>query len=228
MYNRHATSSRVRTVQQRGFTLVETLVAVGLFAIVTTVASSAFLAMVNADRVSRSLRIATDNLSLSLEDMSRRIKTGTVYVCIPDPAILSPGVSGTADCAAAVSAPSMAFNDQDGVRFFYKRGEGPGSPIATPAGCGDVLYATNNAGVITNKGCILRQSVSILGLVPWTPTTSHEIDIKTLKFVVGGSSSADAIQPYVIILVEGEIGVAPKPTTKFKMQTMVTQRQLDI
>lgn len=225
MYNRHATSSRVRTVQQRGFTLVETLVAVGLFAIVTTVASSAFLAMVNADRVSRSLRIATDNLSLSLEDMSRRIKTGTVYGC--DPVGFSSADINPRDCSAG--ADNIAFNDQDGVRFFYKRGEGPGSPIATPAGCGDVLYTTNNGGVITNKGCILRQSVSILGLVSWTPTTSHEIDIKTLKFVVGGSSPVpDTVQPYVVILVEGEVGLAPKPTTKFKMQTMVTQRQLDI
>lgn len=207
MYNQHLVSQKKKKARHCGFTLVETLVAVGLFAIVTTVASSAFLAMVSADRTSRSLRIATDNLSLSLEDMSRRMKTGTAYSC--------GGGNGTQDCLG--SATIIAFDDQNKDRIFYKHGVGPGNSNAV-GGCGNLLYAAG-------QGCILRKGTT----TDWTPTTSHEIDIKTLKFVVGGSSPApDTVQPYVIILVEGEVGVAPKPTTKFKMQTMVTQRQLDI
>ena len=195
----------MKTSKDHGFTLVETLVAVGLFAIVTTIASSAFLAMINADRVSRSVRIATDNLSLALEDMSRRIKTGTTYAC--------GGGNGTQDCPlASGGGGSLAFYDQNGPRIGYKRGVG--------SDCGSLYTAT--------QGCVLRQSVSASSVSPWTPTTSHEIDIINLKFVVGGSSSADAIQPYVVISIEGSIGTPPKPVTKFKMQTMVTERQLDL
>lgn len=199
-----------RCFHERGFTLIETLVAVGLFTIVTTIASSAFLAMINADRTSRQLRIATDNLNLTIEDMSRRIKTGTRYGCDP---VSNPGsVNGTNDCVNG--RESIAFTDQNGVRTMYKLGLGTSD--SNTGGCGDPLYELT-------RRCILRFSDGA-----WTPVTSYEINITKLRFFVRGSSSADVVQPYVIILVDGELGVPPKPVTKFKVQTMVTQRQLDI
>lgn len=202
-------------VRHCGFTLIETLIAVGLFSIVTTIASGAFLVMVNADRTSRALRIATDNLNLALEDMSRRIKTGTTYGC---------GVaSGTQDCLSPAGV-MLSFSDQVEAKIRYKRGEGAGSPNANPiAGCGSALYVTSVGGVPTNKGCILRSTNGA-----WVPVTSHEIDVKILKFLVEGSSSVDNIQPYAVILIEGEVNAPPHPALKFKMQTMVTQRQLDV
>lgn len=205
---------RKKSSSTRGFTLVESLVAVGLFTIVTTISSSAFLAMVNADRVSRSQRIATDNLSLALEDISRRIKTGAVYGC--DPVNNGGAVNSTRDCAAG--AESFAFTEQDRVtRTIYKRGIGQGDPNSIPAGCGSLSYS------IPGQGCILRFSRGV-----WIPITSHEIDVKKLTFVVDGSNSTDLIQPHVTILIEGFIQASPTVNTQFKMQTMATQRELDI
>jgi prepilin-type N-terminal cleavage/methylation domain-containing protein len=202
-----------RMMKKKGFTLVETLVAVGLFSIVTTIAMSAFLAMVNANYVSRNVRIATDNLNLALEDMSRRIKTGTVYGC--DPVGVSAAENGTRDCGAG--AGSIAFTDQDGVRTMYKVGLGSGDSNGDPAGCGSNLYETT-------RYCILRFREG-----KWIPVTSHEIQITRLRFIVRGSSGPpDSVQPYVIVFIQGTLGVPPKPVTSFKIQTMITQRQLDL
>lgn len=93
---------------RKGFTLVEMIVSIGLFTIVLFISSSAFLAVLNVDRKSRSTRIAMDSLNISLEDMTRRIKTGTTYYC--GGTILS---TGTTDCSSG--GTSIAFTEQDGV-----------------------------------------------------------------------------------------------------------------
>ena len=90
-----------------GFTLVEMIVSIGLFTIVLFIATNAFLTIVNADRKSRSVRVATDNLNLALEDMSRRIKTGTTYFCG------TPDAGGVGDCNPP--ADTFSFTGQDGI-----------------------------------------------------------------------------------------------------------------
>ncbi|MCK9345254.1 MAG: type II secretion system GspH family protein [Candidatus Pacebacteria bacterium] len=98
----------------QGFTLVEMTVSLGLFTIIMFIATSSFLAIVNSDRKSRSVRIAADNLNVALEDMSRRIKTGTNYYC---------GAGGDAlnavqDCIAG-GVNTLFFNDQSNLRVKY-------------------------------------------------------------------------------------------------------------
>ncbi len=106
-------TKKLRQSWCRGFTLVEMIVSVGLFTMVLFIASSAFLAVLNADRKSRATRIAIDNLNLALEDMSRRIKTGTTYNC-------GGGITGVSDCVAP-GRDSVAFTEQDGAtRTIYK------------------------------------------------------------------------------------------------------------
>jgi prepilin-type N-terminal cleavage/methylation domain-containing protein len=65
----------------RGFTLVEMLVSIALFAIVMLMVSSAYLIIIAANRQAQALAAATDNLSFALESMTREIRTGTDYNC---------------------------------------------------------------------------------------------------------------------------------------------------
>ncbi len=102
---------KTRPMLMSGFTLVEMIVSIGLFTIILFIATSAFLTVLNADRKSRATRIAIDNLNLSLEDISRRIKTGATYNC--------GGGSGVADCASP-GLNSIAFTEQDGTRTIYR------------------------------------------------------------------------------------------------------------
>ncbi|MBI5077823.1 MAG: type II secretion system protein [Candidatus Yonathbacteria bacterium] len=95
----------------RGFTLIEMTVSLGLFTIIIFVATSAFLSVVNTDRKSRAVRVATDNLNIALEDMSRRIKTGSTYYCG------SVDTLGVGDCSSG--GDTLFFTGQDTLRTNY-------------------------------------------------------------------------------------------------------------
>lgn len=115
------------TRASRGFTLVEMTLSLGIFTIVLFIATSAFFTIVNADRKARAVRIAADNLNLTLEDMSRRIKTGNTYNC-------GGGATGTNDCSGGSS--SFAFNEKVGTRTTYKLESGSifrnGTQVTSP------------------------------------------------------------------------------------------------
>ncbi len=70
-----------------GFTLIELIVAVGLFALVMTLASGAYLMMIGANRQAQALATGINNLSFALETMTRDIRTGSQYCgggsCVP-------------------------------------------------------------------------------------------------------------------------------------------------
>ena len=201
---------------KKGFTLVEMIVAIGLFTVTLFISSSAFLAVLDADRKSRATRIAMDNLNLSLEDMSRRIKTGKDYNC-------GGGVFGTADCPVLPGGSALAITDQSGDRIIYKRGMGatPVIPGNGVSGCGSALYTS------PSQGCIIRDKNGIALRV-----TGPDVDITDLRFVVTGSTvwtpggGGDTAQPYVTVLIGGT--TLGKITTAFKIQTMATQRAYDI
>ncbi len=178
------------------------IVALGIFTIVLFMATSAFLAVVNADRKSRATRIAMDNLNLALEDMSRRIKTGSNYNCGNDIS------QTTKDCSSG--GESLKFIDQDGQSFVYKRGVGS-------SGC------ANNNLYADGQGCILR---NLPNDTTFMLATSPEIDIKSLKFIVSGSSPSDTVQPVVFAMIEGSLGASTMKTL-FNIQTTITQRKYD-
>lgn len=73
------------------------------------IATSAFLSIVNTDRKARSVRIAADNLNIALEDMSRRIKTGSSYDC--------GSIGAPTDCPGGED--SLTFDDQNGDSTTY-------------------------------------------------------------------------------------------------------------
>ncbi len=82
----------------RGFTLVEMIVAVGLFTAVMVVAGSSLLAILDANRKSQSLSAVMNNLNFALEGMSRGIRVGSTYHCGSTGALTSP-----LDCVAGES-----------------------------------------------------------------------------------------------------------------------------
>ena len=173
----------IRHSARRGFTLVEMIVSLGLFTIIMFIATSAFLTVVNADRKARSVRVAIDNLNIALEDMSRRIKTGSTYYCG------ATDTGGTGDCLAG---NTMFFTSQTGVRMKYTLS-------------GNALFRDTN------------------------PVTSPEINITGLNFVVSGSaprSTPDAVQPMVVIVIDGTLGVGDT-AAGFKIQTTITERAYD-
>ncbi len=66
----------------RGFTLVEMIVSVGLFALVMLVATSAYYNLIALDRQARAVNVVVDNLSFAVDAMTRGMRTGTGYKCV--------------------------------------------------------------------------------------------------------------------------------------------------
>lgn len=72
---------RIRLSDKKGFTLVEMIVALGIFAVVALVAVGALGRIVDANRKSQSLKSAINNLNFALESISREVRVGTAYNC---------------------------------------------------------------------------------------------------------------------------------------------------
>lgn len=192
---------------KRGFTLIEMMVAVGLFAVIMTISVGTLIGVFNTNRKSQSIKAAMDNLSLAIESMSREMRFGYRYSCNGVPIVGTPPTP--TDCANAASPGTS-------VDFTYQSGQTIG-------------YRWNQANQSIERWT--EQSNTFI------PITSPDIKITGMKFfVVGscpknpsGSCTADSLQPKVLILVSGIAGDANKPDTQtsFTIQTQVTQRKLD-
>lgn len=86
------------TNSKKGFTLVEMLVAVAIFMIVTTTTMGAFLKMVDVNKKVQSVRNAMDNANLAMETMMRNIRLGYDYCSV----------------GPACDSGSFSFRDQSG------------------------------------------------------------------------------------------------------------------
>lgn len=102
------TAYRLPPTSLRGYTLVELIVAVGLFALVMVLASGAYLMMINFNRQVQGTITGIDNLSFALDSMTRGMRTGISYNC-----------GGAGDCADGAS--SLSFQDETGRSVSYDR-----------------------------------------------------------------------------------------------------------
>lgn len=73
-----------------GFTLIELMIALGVFIIITTVATGGFVSALRSQRQVAALISANNNVSLAIEQMTREIRTGRNFcdflagtICLP-------------------------------------------------------------------------------------------------------------------------------------------------
>ncbi|MDE2071540.1 MAG: prepilin-type N-terminal cleavage/methylation domain-containing protein [Patescibacteria group bacterium] len=197
----------------KGFTLIEMLVSVAIFAFVVVIALGALLAISASDRKAESLKAVINNLNFSLDSMSRSIRTGYNYHC---------GSFGGGDCQSGSNF--FAYTAADGTQVAYQLVSGSGNATV----CGQTG---------SNIGCIVR---STDGGASWQPLTAPEVVVNdystsvpaSYMFYLVGSipqSQNDPIsaQPKVNILISGAVVLTPTQQSKFNLQTTVTQRIYD-
>ena len=100
----------------RGYTLIELIVAVGLFALIMTLAAGAYLVMIGVARQTQAVSIGINNLAFALETMTRTIRTGTNYACGTG--------SWPSDCPSG--GTSFSVRSSAGVGTSYTRWGDPG------------------------------------------------------------------------------------------------------
>lgn len=65
----------------RGYTLIELIISVGLFALIMTLTSGAYFVMIDINRQTQGITAGINDLAFALETMTRSIRTGAVYAC---------------------------------------------------------------------------------------------------------------------------------------------------
>src|SRR3989344_3957545 len=185
MHIQHSDHGQIRRSNTKaGFTLIEMIIAVGLFAVVMLVCVGALLSLVGANRKAQALQSVMNNLNVAVDGMVRSIRMGSTYHC---------GDIGTytdpADCSgdgSPLGASFLAFEpfhtgtaavppwlywyepDQDGIGRLLKSEDG-----------------TKASGVAI---------------------TAPEGSIDSVTFYVIGSVRGDAQQPKVLVVVRGNAG----------------------
>ncbi|MHB8710122.1 MAG: PilW family protein [Minisyncoccota bacterium] len=92
----------------KGFTLIELMVAIGLFATVMTIAAGAYLTIIHANQQAQAIASGIDNVSFALDSMTRSIRSGSTYGC----------PTQGKDCYPT-PGPTFAFKDVYGTPITY-------------------------------------------------------------------------------------------------------------
>lgn len=87
--------------KDKGFTLIELIVSVSIFAVAVTICLGAILSVFNANQKSKTLRSVMDNLNITMEGMTRTIHFGTNYHCS---ATTPPPTTSPLDCGSPGSS----------------------------------------------------------------------------------------------------------------------------
>lgn len=119
----------------KGFTLIELIVSIGLFALIMLLSSSAYLLMVGINRQAQGMATGINNLSFALETMTRTIRTGTQYSC-----------DGLGDCVNG--GASFSVKDTDGTTVNYSLS---GSSIMRTIGATSVALTDPSVSISSLK-----------------------------------------------------------------------------
>ena len=189
---------------QKGFSLIELLVATAIFTIVMTVAVGSLITMIDANRKAQALKSVMNNLNFALEGMVRSARVGSTYHCEND---MSPsGVDSPSDCSSG------------GVLFAF---EAYGGNRSDPSD--QIIYRFNSGN---NQ---LERSTN--GGADFIAVTAPEVTIENMRFYVIGAvplTGGDDRQPRVVITIRGRAGQTEKTETTFELQGMASQRVFDI
>jgi prepilin-type N-terminal cleavage/methylation domain-containing protein len=185
--------------KQRGFTLVEMLVSVGLFVVVLTITLGSILTIVDSNKKARSLMSVTNNLNFAVDSMVRSFKVGDVKG--------AGNSTGVTRCFSTFESDYTGSSDSFNRRW--------------------VEYCLKE-DVSSGKGKLTKEIGAEDGTsfsIP-VPLTSPDIDIDFLEFNLQGTDSG--AQPILSILISGTVKVSEKISSNFSIQTSVSQRILNI
>jgi type II secretory pathway pseudopilin PulG len=205
-----------------GFTLVEIIVSVSIFTIVMLVTMGALLTLNDSSRKAQALRTVIDNLNFAVEDMSRKIRTGSFYRCFPMGENFSnerEGFKIPRDCPAEGGyAISLMTQDRE-----------PTGSTGQPVWVAYIFEENDGIGSIKQIRAPADSGKPDLDIGNKFPITSPEVDIDKMVFRVIGSepalANAPKTQPMVIVNISGTVNLQKeKLRTNFSLQTAISRR----
>ncbi len=184
----------------KGFSLIEILVAVSVFAVATTISTGALMSVADAQQKILALRIVQDNLSYAFDTIGKEIRTGSFYHCGID---IDDFSESPRDCSVFPGGPSFTFINSVGDKITYRFNNNRiervlnGNPL-------NVLAMTAPDAVITSL------SFYVVG-----------------SYIRTGPPPNDSLQPRVTVILKGTAGIKEKIKSYLNIQTTISQRLID-
>lgn len=208
----------MKKVATGAFTLIEILVAIGVFSVLVTIGVGGFANALHTQREVAGLIAARSNAAVALEQMAREIRTGYLFCN---------GVGNTANPNCAFDILGKDANGNDTGCVSAPDPHGSGGNIMT---CTDILdfYNANgqNVDYVLSGGALERSESGFSNLVP---ITSNNVIVKYLIFTLFGNVEGDHWPPRITI----SMGIAPSSTDPvltnnvLNLQTTVSARNID-
>ena len=184
--------------ENKGFTMIEMIVATAVFAVVMTISMAAFVNIIDMQRKTASFRNLNDNLSTTLEIMMRDIRSGFGY--------RTNTYGGVTSCPIAIpkgASVYICFDKED--------------PNNSLNNITIIYYKKTNSVNGVNVDVINRKDNN-----SDLQVTSNDVSIDNLNFIINGTDPSQR----VIILIGATAGNAGKAklVSKVNLQTTVAQR----
>ena len=196
-----------------GFSTIELIVSVALFALVAAFSSGAVVGVLRGGEAVRSDQIVAQNLNFIVEDIVRNVRSGSAYHCLRASGIAPTCSVDDPDCNDVDRARDCTTNFSTGFAFEAQTGD--------PDELNDqIVYQFQN-------GQLLRSQDGGSFYLPVTPPT---VEVTDFQVRVNGSKPypSDNEQPTVAIYLEAinkaSRSADPEP---FRLQAYITQRLLD-
>lgn len=203
----------------KGFTLIEMMVAIGLFTIIVVMGIASILSVNKVYNKNSDQRQILDTLTFAMEDIARNISVGSAINCkISDPSS-GPDANGNYLNATLYSVVDNAGCSNISAISFLPF-------TATLADDARTSYAFIGGNNACNNGKRLYKSTD--NGSTFTPITGPEICLDAVKsgFLVTGADPSDLVQPRVTIRLSGYVMYHSIKST-FNLQTSVSQRLID-
>jgi len=178
--------------KQKGYTLIELLVAMAIFTVVLAAPTGFFVSALKSQQKALASQELYDNISYTLEYMSRALR------------MARKDFSG--DCITS-NANYLLTNNGHGIKFRNYNGE-----------CQEFFLDSSDDRIKEVKDDMIL------------PLTSSNLKIISFDIGESGWSQDDSYQPKVTLFmeVEGTRGSLSELHPKIKIQTSVSQRNLDV
>jgi type II secretory pathway component PulJ len=209
---------------QKGFTIVEIVVAMTIFILILGVSTNIFISAVAQQRRILSEQQLVNQMSYVIEYMAKALRMAIKDeegVCVYEPNIYEP--EGDEKGIFVLTRQNIGAGGFRGIRFLNASNTNAlNEPI-----CQEFFLDDN----------VLKEIKSVDGSVDKNtdnavPITSEKIEITSIKFAINGdsatnyASSYDNTQPSITIFLEAKIVGDNRPAKK--IQTTISQRNLNI
>lgn len=154
---------RVNRQKNKGFTLIELMVATSLFIVIMLSAMGSLFMLLDESKNSRALRVAMENVNFAMDSMTRSIRMGTDYYCngASTSCINGSELSFVPQSQSSDTPSSRITYEFDSTNYTIKRSNGDsiGVPIISPEVKIDLLNF--NIKVPSSSQSLIQPSVYI-------------------------------------------------------------------